>query len=1093
MHLVFRERHGLEETDTPESLGQTPADLVVLSFSDAELGAFAAGWDRARASDPSFPSLRLANLARLRHPLSVDDYVENTLHGARAVLVRLIGGSRAWDYGLTRLEDLARDKGLIVAALGVGQGDGPGWVEPSNLPVSTLSRLRALCDEGGVVAAHAALAQLALAVGFYAGPVIGEKRLPPAGLHLGPDRVTADLDRLPERGDRPRALTLFYRSWEAAADTQPIDRLSEQLQQAGWDSAAAFLPSLRDADSRDWLNSLLERWQPDVICCALAFSARDADGNTPLDRADCPVFQIPFVTNERSLWQSSTRGLSPSDLAMHVALPELDGRLSGPAVSFKGPMACAAELQFTRLANQADDGALARLIEKANGWLALRRTAPADRRCALVMSRYPGRDDLAAHAVGLDAPASAVAILERLALDAGLPEPWLDGGALLQALLDTGNEERLGWSVADYQVALNSLPPGSRDQLVQAWGAVESDPLVSDGRFRFAAIAVGNHILALQPERGRGGSRVGDYHDTSHVPCHGYVAFHLWLHSRTLTALVHIGAHGTLEWLPGKAAVLSDDCWPQLLTRGLPVLYPFIVNDPGEAVQAKRRVAAVTIGHVPPPLKQSAAPDHLAILERLLDDYSTSDGLDGRRRDRLVTLIRDEAAARGLTASLGITDDMNAAEALTRIDAFVCDLKDTRFTDGLHVFGRADGEMAGLLRGLAGRHVPPGPSGSPYRGRHDVLPTGRNLHGLDPRAIPTRDARAQGVRMAEELVRRHLQDHGDWPKSVLLDLWGSASLRTAGEEFAMAMHLAGLSPLWDSGSGRVTGFEILPLAMLDRPRIDVTLRMSGLFRDIFENLARLFAAACDALAVRDEDPASNPYKATGPRIFAPEPGRYGVDYTLNDLTLDQGADQHKAADAWMAASDWAVGSDGQSRHDPDALRQRLQQGGVLVQARDMPESDVLMAWDHVARQAGAHAAMRWLTGRGPQHYQIDSSNPDHLRARPLAEEIARVVHGRITNPDWIAGLRRHGYRGAAELVMAVEHLSGFASLTDAVSSDLLDHVYRATLDDDDVTAWMAEVNEQALAAMKARFQGLYDSGIWQARHNSTIHRLAGAP
>lgn len=1092
MHLVFRERHGLEETDTPESLGQTPGDLVVLSFSDAELGAFAAGWERARAGDAAFPSLRLANLARLRHPLSVDDYVENTLHGARAVLVRLIGGARAWDYGLARLEELARDSGLVIAALGVGQGDGPDWVEPSNLPVSTLTRLRALCDEGGVVAAHAALAQLALAVGFYAGPVIGEKRLPAAGLHLGPDRVTADLDRLPDRGDRPRALTLFYRAWEAAADTRPVDRLSELLQQAGWDSAAAFVPSLRDVGSRDWLASLLECWRPDVICCALAFSARDADGHTPLDRADCPVLQIPFVTNERALWQASSRGLSPSDLAMHVALPELDGRLSGPAVSFKGPLACAPELQFTRLANQADDAALARLITQANGWLALRRTAPVDRRCALVLSRYPGRDDLAAHAVGLDAPASAVAILTALAREAGLPDPALDGAALLRGLLDRDDRRRLGWPVAAYQAALASLPVESREELYRVWGRVEDDPLVGNGRFCFAAMAVGNHIVALQPERGRRDSRVGDYHDTSHVPCHGYVAFHLWLHEQTLSALIHIGAHGTLEWLPGKAAVLSDSCWPQLLTRGLPVLYPFIVNDPGEAVQAKRRLAAVTIGHVPPPLQQSQAPDHLAVLERLLDDYSTSDGLDGGRRDRLVRLIRDEAAARGLTASLGITERMNAAEALTRIDAFVCDVKDTRFTDGLHVFGQAAGEMAGLLRGLAGRHVPPGPSGSPYRGRHDVLPTGRNLHGLDPRAIPTRDARAQGVRMAEELLRRHLQDHGDWPQSVLVDLWGSASLRTAGEEFAMAMHLAGLSPLWDSASGRVTGFEILPLAMLDRPRIDVTLRMSGLFRDIFENLARLFAAACEALALRDEEPANNPYKLAGARIFAPEPGRYGVDFALDDLTLDQGADREKAAGAWLAASDWAVGSDGRSRHDPDGLRQRLEQGGVLVQARDMPESDVLMAWDHVARQAGAHAAMRWLTGRGPQHYQIDSSNPDQLRARPLAEEIARVVHGRITNPDWIAGLRRHGGRGAAELVMAVEHLSGFASLTDAVTSDLLDHVYRATLDDDDLTTWMAEVNEQALAALKARFQGLYDSGLWQTRHNSAIHRLAGA-
>ncbi|MGY4331654.1 cobalamin biosynthesis Mg chelatase CobN [Bradyrhizobium sp. LB7.2] len=328
-------------------------------------------------------------------------------------------------------------------------------------------------------------------------------------------------------------------------------------------------------------------------------------------------------------------------------------------------------------------------------------------------------------------------------------------------------------------------------------------------------------------------------------------------------AVVHMGAHGTLEWLPGKSVALSQTCWPEALTGDLPVIYPFIVNDPGEAAQAKRRIGAVTIGHLPPPLAASAVPDGLRRLEQLLDEYSTADGLDPARRQRLIAAIRDEARAAGLEDDLGLDAAAAPAEAIPRIDRFVCDLKESQFGDGLHVFGRGpcgDAERDALRAVLAGQRVAPGPSGSPYRGRQDVLPTGRNLFAVDPRAVPTPSAHAQGIKLAEELLRRHLQDHGDWPKGLVVDLWGSATMRTAGEEFAMALHLAGLAPRWDHASGRVTGYDIIAPAELGRPRIDVTLRVSGLFRDVFAGLAQLFEAASEALATREDEGDENPYR-----------------------------------------------------------------------------------------------------------------------------------------------------------------------------------------------------------------------------------------
>jgi cobaltochelatase CobN len=380
-------------------------------------------------------------------------------------------------------------------------------------------------------------------------------------------------------------------------------------------------------------------------------------------------------------------------------------------------------------------------------------------------------------------------------------------------------------------------------------------------------------LVALQPERGIPQARDDDYHDLSRTPRHSYVAFYMWLRqAEAIDALVHIGAHGTLEWLPGKSVALSGECWPDALIGATPVIYPFIVNDPGEAAQAKRRVGAVTLGHIPPPMKQGAVSEQMIRLEALLDEFSNADGLDPKRRDRLQADIRAEAQALGVEADLGVDDATSSAEAITRIDRFVCDIKESQFGDGLHVFGRAPAGEAGfetvgsamaertaLLDALAGKRIAAGPSGSPYRGRTDVLPTGRNLFTTDPRSVPSRAAYAQGVKLAEELVRRHLQEEGDYPKGLIVDLWGSATMRTAGEEFAMALHLLGAKPMWDAQSDRVSGVEILPITLLERPRIDVTLRVSGLFRDVFPTLSGLFGQAVKALADRDEAPDWNPY------------------------------------------------------------------------------------------------------------------------------------------------------------------------------------------------------------------------------------------
>jgi cobaltochelatase CobN len=720
-------------------------------------------------------------------------------------------------------------------------------------------------------------------------------------------------------------------------------------------------------------------------------------------------------------------------------------------------------------------------------WSHLATTANSEKRLAIILSSYPGRPHQIAHAVGLDALASA----EGLLLDLGAAGFTIEaGGALAQAL----QRERLTWSVADYRAALARLPSQLQDDLASAWAAPEDDPQVSDGLFRFAAIRRGNAIVAVQPERGEIASRGTEYHDLTRIPGHAYVAFYLWLRSQGIHALIHMGAHGTLEWLPGKSVALSDTCWPEALTGDLPVIYPFIVNDPGEAAQAKRRLAAVTIGHLPPPLAASALPENLIRLEQLLDEYSTADGLDPARRARLVAAIRDEARAAGVEQDLGLDAAASAAEAIPRIDRFVCDLKESQFGDGLHVFGRGEcgrEERSALLGALVGQRVAPGPAGSPFRGRRDVLPTGRNLFAVDPRAVPTRAAHTQGIKLAEELLRRHLQDHGDWPKSLLVDLWGSATMRTAGEEFAMALQLAGLAPRWDQASGRVTGYEIIPLAQLGRPRIDVTLRISGLFRDVFGNLAQLFEAASDALAVHDFEGEENPYAQRGARVFGPRPGQYGVGgFAARDAFTREA--RNAAGEAWLAASSWSFAADGEMKPDRAGIEARLRTADAFVHIQDLPETDLLLAADYAAHEAGPAAAAAHLGAALPSLYHLDATRPDAPHARSLPEEIARVVRARAANPAWIAGMMRHGFRGAAEIAATLEHMAAFAHLADAVPAHLFDLYYEATLGHDEVRAFLARENPLALSAIEDCFNRLHDASLWVTRRNSIAASLRKA-
>lgn len=1082
MHLLVRESSGLDEAAPAEDLGLAPADLVVLSFSDSDLTTFAAAWKgkSKHIAVAKQPTLRLAHLSRLRHPMSVDVFCETTLPGTKAVLVRLLGGLDYWRYGCEQLVTACRKHGVALAIVaGDGRPD-PRLPDYGTVDIADLAAIEALLDAGGAENVRAAGYGLIARAEGLCDTIEAPNAIPNFGMYRAETASTAH--------SAGHGVIVFYRSFVLAGDTRPIDAMVEALIARGMSATALYVPSLKAPDAAAWLRAQLRMMKPDVILNTTAFAANDAEHGSPLNDADCPVLQLIMSLQSYGTWTTAMRGLSAADLAMHVALPEIDGRLTVGAISFKQQDAAMVDSEprfgFTPMLHCPHADGIAHAADLAAAWARLRQTAVHDRTIALVLSTYPGRADQIAHAVGLDGPESAAEIFRTLAASGydagGVPTT---GRAVIDALT-TGNH--IKYPVASYLTALASLPQPFVDTVMAAWGDPAADPSCTDGHFRLPIRRYANVLLALQPERGEMTDRKSGYHDPSTPPRHAYVAFYLSLrHVATIDALVHLGAHGTLEWLPGKAVALSASCAPRAVLGPLPVVYPFIVNDPGEAAQAKRRIGAVTIGHRTPPIIKTELDDSLLDVERLVDEFSSADGLDPKRRDYLVQAISDAVDRAGLTTVCGLTVDMDNRQKLAKIDAFLCDIKELSIRDGLHVLD--DTETSAILRALDGRFVQPGPSGAPSRGRADVLPTGRNLFSVDPRGVPTPTAMANGERAARAILDRYAEDHGEWPKSIILDLWGSATLRTGGEELATALALLGVKPTWDSGSFRVSGFEIIPAARLDRPRVDVTLRISGLFRDMFPTQLTLFDAAVQRVRALDEDGDINPLASASfdsgtARIFGAADGTYGTGVIA---LIDRGnwQDAAELGEAYLRNSATAFHGDGSSADMADAFSHRVRMADAFVHVQDHHETDILTGGDFAAHEGGFAAAAAALGNSAVALYHGDTGQPDQPKIRTLDEECARIVSGRAASPRWIAGQMRHGFRGAAEFAATVDAAFAFAATSRTVTSAAFETLYNAYVGRADVADFVRRENPAAFAAMTARFEEAIARGLWRPRRN----------
>ncbi|WP_457150220.1 cobaltochelatase subunit CobN [Mesorhizobium sp. P5_C1] len=1108
MHILTTTSASLDDLAEPVDLRQSPADIVALSFTDSDLAGLAAAW---KADAERLPSMRLAALRDLRHPMSVDLWVDSVARHAKVILVRILGGYDWWRYGCDQLASTARARGIKLALLpGECRDEDLRLIEASTLPRQELDGLLDYFREGGPANMNALVQKLARLAGSEA-TISAPVAVPKAG-YYEPGRGVVPLPLEGQGNTAPVIPILFYRSMLLAADVAPIDALFEALRQRRMTPVPIFVSSLKDPVSLAFVETALASLKPAAIVTATAFASGAEPGvETLFDRAGVPVFQVIVATTRRDIWENNQRGLAPADLAMHVVLPELDGRILAGAISFKGESEVDPALGHRAFANRPEPDRVAQVADRVAAFIKLQETPSAERKLAILIPDYPSAPGRTGYAVGLDVPSSVLAMLQDLkgqgyAVD-GIPQTP-------RALLDLLESSNHGLKLDDYLCFSTELPRAAIAAVEGAWGKAKDETglreVLTSAKFPFRAATFGNVTVALAPDRGRSVDRRADYHDPTLPPRHALIAFGLWLRkSLGAHALVHVGAHGTLEWLPGKTVALSQNCFPEIVTGPLPVIYPFIVSNPGEAAQAKRRIAAVTLGHLPPPLTGAGLDEDQHRLERLVDEYAQADGLDRRRRDRLAKLIVDTAQKTGLASEAGVAKTDAPDEALRRIDAWLCDLKDFAIKDGLHIYGRAsndepdamrrqsaEAEKTALLAALDGRHVKAGPAGAPARGRADVLPTGRNLFTSDPRTMPTPTAYDLGRAAAEEVVRGYMQSHGDWPRSLVIDLWGSASLRTGGEEIAQGLALMGCRPQWDAATGRINGIEVLPPATVGRPRVDVTWRISGLFRDMFPTQIALIDAAANAVAARDEEDSENPLAAKtradgkiSPRIFGTSPGTYGAG--VEDL-LSSGdwAAREEIGRAYLDATSHAYGgAGGEGVSAPGAFEGRIAEADLLVHTGDDPGRDILEGSADVAFIGGFSAALAAL-GRNADVIVLDTTDPQKPKPRSLSEAVARVVRARAVNPRFVSGQMRHGPRGASEFAETVDRLVGFAETTLAISGTLIEAVHDAYLGDPLVRAFILRENPAAAKVIAERFLSARRRGLWHPLRNSIDDDLA---
>jgi cobaltochelatase CobN len=1214
---------------------QTPADIIFLTAADTDIQTFASC---ISALPEGFPLLRVVNLLQLQQPLSIDTYGNTVLAKAKLIILRLLGGRSYWSYGLEVVKEIAEQNSIALVILPGDDRPDPELMGHSTIPLVVVDRLWRYFTEGGVDNFRNSLlfaADICLGKNYTSSP---PQSVPRWGIY----NPQNNLSNPTIFDSNPMVAIFFYRAHYLSGNTKPIDALVQALREKNITPLPIYITSLNAPDIQTELLVYLQakdRNQIQLLLNTTSFSLAKIGKSEQLafwQALDVPILQTIFSSSTESYWQNSSQGLTPRDVAINVALPEIDGRIITRAISFKSVQTRNEAIETDIVIYEPNLDRLNFVAELVDNYIHLRSRPIAAQKIALILANYPVRDGRIANGVGLDTPSSCIAILHALKQSGytvdNIP---LDGDELI-ARLSKGitndlegkelREVKQFLTIDEYREYFTSLPIKIREEIIDRWGDVRD----KEGLIPVSGIQLGNIFIGIQPSRGYELDPSLNYHAPDLEPTHDYLAFYHWLKTKfSAGAIVHVGKHGNLEWLPGKSIALSADCYPEIALGSLPNFYPFIVNDPGEGSQAKRRSHAVIIDHLTPPMTRAELYGGLERLETLIDEYYEAQTLDPSRLkiigDRILQLVTEE----NLDRDLGIEKiELNSLDRFLIVaDGYLCELKEAQIRDGLHILGRCpqgrqlrdlilaiarqpsyprigllkaivadlnldidpfttelttlcdvqtqaiiskfdrpltqyrnhgdvisfleeiatelveviladkpiesfgkqtaselnwikdillpslqntSQEISNLIRGLQGKYIPSGTSGAPTRGRPDVLPTGCNFYSVDIRAIPTPSAWEVGSKAAEAVIERYTQENGEYPQSLAISIWGTSTMRTGGEDIAQVMALLGVRPVWDGASRRVVDFEILNPSILGRPRVDVTLRVSGFFRDGFPNILDLINNCINAVASQEEEAENNPLAAkviaeselwqlqgleetaakerASLRIFTSKPNTYGAG--LQGLIESQNwQNDNDLARAYLNWSGYAYQNNGEITAAPEAFSQRLKQLEIVLQNQDNREFDILDSDDFYQFQGGLTVAVRALTGKNPTTYFGDNSNTANPKVRALKEEINRVYRARVVNPKWIEGMMRHGYKGAFEIAATVDFLFAYDATARCVDDYLYQGVAEAYLFDDKVRKFISEKNPWALRDMAERLLEANQRDLWEDVSNETIEKL----
>ena len=1222
---------------------QSPAPIVFLTYADTDIQTLAAAQSTL---DDSFPDVRVANLSNLQQQLSIDVYIESVVSKAKIVILRLLGGSTYWSYGFERLQEVVRAQQIALFVLPGDNAPDLDLISHSTVSLAAVNQLWQYIIEGGRVNYVNALQYVSDICWQTNYQPDAPKRVPELGKYTWNSAQNSST----QVGNCSCGI-LFYRSHYLAGNTKPIDDLCQALIDRSLTPIPIFISSLRNVELQQELLALLKKNNIKLLLNTTSFSLAKIGELAQLDfwqKLNVPVLQVILSSSTEAQWLTSSQGLMPRDVAMNVALPEVDGRIISRAISFKSVQTWNDRLETNVVVYKSKSDRLDFVADSAANWIDLANTPIEDRKVALILANYPNKDGRIANGVGLDTPESCIKILEALQQEGySVEDIPQTGDELIQRLtqgITNDPESRINrpnyqsLPVAEYKKYWQTLSDTVQQGIDNRWGDVgawHAMPLPIPG------IQLGNVFIGIQPSRGYDRDPSLNYHAPDLEPTHEYLAYYHWLRSSFgVQAIVHVGKHGNLEWLPGKSLALSQDCYPEVALQTIPNIYPFIVNDPGEGSQAKRRSQAVIIDHLTPPLTRAELYGGLEKLEALIDEYYEAQSLDPTRlkiiSDRITKLVRQEK----LDEDLGIkpTDPQTLAQFLTVADGYLCELKEAQIRDGLHVFGqcpdgsqlrdliiaiarspsygrlgltqalakdfgldfdpllgvnqefmdrrdracpvstgydnvdkyikqlqqaknagdtiaileemaielvdnlieekplyghgtamplssqqlqwiehtllpnliKSDREIINLLKALNGEYIPSGASGAPTRGRPEVLPTGRNFYSVDIRGIPTETAWEVGSNAAEVLIERYTQENGEYPKSLAISIWGTSTMRTGGDDIAQVLALMGVRPVWDGISRRVVDFEVLPASVLNRPRVDVTVRISGFFRDSFPNIISLLNKVTQTVADLPEEESINPLagnvqqeqqqlqaqgidaeiareRATY-RVFGSKPGAYGAGMQGLIEAQNWQSDEDLAR-AYLNWSSYAYDSSGKGNAAPESFKRRLTQLQIVLHNQDNREHDLLDSDDYYQFQGGMTAAVRSLTGKNPEVYFGDNSQPSNPRVRKLTEEIARVYRSRVINPKWIEGVMRHGYKGAFEMAATVDYLFAYDATANCVADHMYEGVAKAYIFDERVQQFIQSKNPWALRDMSERLLEAHQRGLWQNVDEQTIDKL----